>query len=155
MGEAKRRRDQMGDDYWKGKMPIEVKFAMLADHVSETKEGKLVIVGVFDAINAPEAPTVHPQFFVVARFETSVAAGTQHELQLGMWDEDGQALMPLSDPFPIAFAPQGPGRPLRAQFIIQLGMQFPKFGDYEFRIVFNGRQLVAIPLRLNQVGIQK
>ena len=156
MGEAKRRKDQMGDDYWKGRTPMDLKFAMVADHVAETKEGKLVIVGVFDTIYAHQAPATHPSMFAVAKIETSVASGSNHRLQMGMWDEDGREVMPLTPPMDIQFVPQGAGRPLRAQLIANLaGISFPAFGDYELRILINGRQIGDIHLRLQKLEIQR
>lgn len=55
---------------------MDLKFALLADHATLTRDGKLVIVGDFDAITAPKLPATHPQFFVVVRFQASITEGT-------------------------------------------------------------------------------
>lgn len=155
MGEAKRRRAAEGDDYWKGRNPMDVKFALVADHVSETREGKMVIVGIFDTISAPTAPATHPSLFVTARLETSIGSGTKHKMRLGMWDEDGREVIPLSGELDLPFVSQGPGRPLRAQLILQFNLlTFPRFGDYEFRILVAGVQVAAIPVRLQSLVVQ-
>ena len=48
---------------------------------------------------------------------------------------------------PVRLTPQGPGRPLRAQLIARLqGMTFPHFGDFEFHVLVDGREIGTIPV---------
>ena len=135
---------------------MDLKFALLADHVNETREGKLNIIGEFNLISAAQVPATHPLLFLVARFQASVSEGTEHELTIGLYDEDGQAALPQSPTFPIKFVPQGRGLPLRAQVVAQLGgLRFDHFGSFEFHLLVNGRLEARVPLLVNQSGGQE
>ena len=131
---------------------MDLKFALLADHVNTTLEGKLNIIGEFNAISAARVPATHPFLFLVARLEASVSEGTEHELTIGIYDEDGQKVMPKSPTFPIKFKPQGRGLPLRAQVVAQLGgLRFDHFGSFEFHLLVDGRLEARVPFLVSQV----
>ena len=62
---------------------MRVKLALLADSANVSREGKLNLLGIFDAIFARELPTSHPHMHLVLRFEalpadagSTVAIGT-------------------------------------------------------------------------------
>jgi hypothetical protein len=131
---------------------IELKFALLADHVTETREGKLVIVGEFDTIAAPAAPVTHAPMFLVARLEAAETEELEaHEFRLGLFAEDGREIVPLSPPNPIRLLRTGAGR-LRGQIIVQLGaVTFPDFGIYEFRLVVDETELARSPVHVVRV----
>jgi hypothetical protein len=130
---------------------LELKFALLADHVNITREGKLNLIGEFDKLFAQKVPAMHPMIFLVARFEASVSEGTEHRFAIGLYDEDGQAVLPKSPPIPMRFETQGRGRPLRAQVITQLGgVRFPKYGAYEFHLLIDGREMGVIPISVTE-----
>jgi hypothetical protein len=131
---------------------LDLKFALLADHVTETREGKLVIVGEFDTIAAPTAPVTHAPMFLVARLEAiETDELEEHEFQLGLFKEDGQEIVPLSPPNPIRLLRTGSGR-LRGQVIVQLGaVTFPDFGVYEFHLVVDGTILARPPVHVVRV----
>lgn len=131
---------------------MDLRFALLADHVAETREGKLVIVGEFNAIRAPNAPVTHSRMFLVARLEARVTEGSQHRLRIALVDEDGNHVIPASPEIPIDFVPTSPGHPLVAQVIVGLeNIRFPHFGDYEFHLLVDGRLLADVPLTVAQV----
>lgn len=126
---------------------MELKFALLGDAANESKEGKLNLIGEFNTIRSAGEPVGWPALALAARFEASVSEGTQHRFQIGLFDSDGQSILPLSGPLPLAFQNQGPGRPLRGQVIIHLvGLMFPKFGDYSFHLLVDGRLLGEVPV---------
>lgn len=136
---------------------MDVKFALLADHVTETREGKLVIVGEFDTIGAPRAPVTHAPMYLVARLEAADAA--QDDLapgfQLGLYNAAGEEVVPLSPANPLNIVRTGDGR-RRGQVIIQLGgVQFPDFGTYTFRLVVDGHVLAQVPVHVIQIDRQR
>ena len=135
---------------------MDLKFALLADHVNRTSEGKLNIIGEFNAISAARVPATHSSLFLVARFEASVSEGTEHQLTIGLYDEDGKGVLPKSPTFPIKFVPQGRGLPLRAQVVAQLGgLKFDHFGNFEFHLLVNGRIEATVPVSVSQIKEQK
>lgn len=135
---------------------LQVKFALLADHVTETREGKLVIVGEFDTIAAQAAPVTHAPMFLVARLEvTDADAVDSYDFRLGLFMEDGREVVPLSPPNPLRFLRTGAGR-LRGQVIVQLGaVTFPEFGAYEFHLVVGDTVLARPPVHVVRVEPQR
>lgn len=128
---------------------MELKFAMLADWFNETKEGKANIIGEFNLINARSAPVTHGPFSIIARFEAKISEGTEHTFRVGLYDEDGQEVLPQTTDMPLPFQNTGPGRPLRGQVIVRVdGVVLPKFGDYEFHLLIDGRHMASVPFSL-------
>src|SRR6185436_5289009 len=48
---------------------VDVKLALLADGANATAEGKLNILGIFNALHAASFPCAHPHMCLVLRFE--------------------------------------------------------------------------------------
>jgi hypothetical protein len=131
---------------------MELKFAVLADYVSETKEGKLNIMGTFSGIRAQKVPAVHPRCYIAARFHARVSEGTDHTFRIGLYDADGGEVRPLTPDLPLQFTSNGPGRPFVGTVIVDMpALQLPNFGDYEFHILIDGRVMAEVPLSLTEI----
>lgn len=131
---------------------MELKFAILADWINETREGKANIIGEFDRIRAPQVPVVHQHLALIARFEAKVSEGTQHAFRFGLYDEDGAEVMPLSPEVPLEFVSTGRGKPFRGNMIVNVGgLSLPKYGDYEFHLLVDGRHMASITFSLIQL----
>jgi hypothetical protein len=149
MGEAKRRKEALGDEY--GKPQVRAPLALLCDAANHTPEGKLNICGEFNNINAPQLPVQWASMTLVVRLECSIAAGTEHSLRIDMVNDDGQEIVPRSPEIHAKFLPTGPGRPLRAQMITAMeGLIFKEYGDYEFRIFVDGKLTATVPIYITQ-----
>lgn len=133
-------------------MDIEMRFGLLADHVSETREGKLNIMGEFNSFaTAAEFPLQTPPFFLIARFAASVAEGSDHTLDVLLVHEDGKTIASLLG-LPFRFFVIMPGHPMKGQFQIQMvGVTFPAPGDYTFRLVVDGKTRGEIPVSAHRV----
>lgn len=133
---------------------MELIFAMLADHVAETKEGKLVIVGEFDTIGAPQFPATHPSFFLVARFQGTAAEARSHRLRIRLVGPDGQNVLP-QDPELQVHAVRVHENVSRANILLNFaGLQFPQPGVYHFRLELDGTRHGEVPLHLQHVVTQ-
>lgn len=118
-------------------------FGLVADFISETKEGKLNILGEFNTIRSPTEPIQHHSMFVIARFLASASEGTNHQLQVLLVDEDGQEVIPKSENIQLRFQPTGKGLPLRAHVVLHFTpITLPRFGRYSFHYLLN-RHLVG------------
>ena len=129
-------------------------FAMLADHVAETKEGKLVIVGEFDTIGAHAFPATHPSFFLVARFEGGSADARAHRLSIHLHSPDGRSVLPESPELQVQ-AIRVHEHVARANVLLNFGgLQFPQPGVYHFRLELDGAHKGDVPLHLQHVVTQ-
>ena len=135
---------------------MEVKFAVLADHASITREGKLNVLGIFDVINAPTLPMSLPLFFVVVSYEASAAEfDSTKRTEIVLCDEDGNRLLRLPQELKVT-RPQISGTMVTTNQIAGIvGCKFSKTGNYQFDILVNGDSKKTIPLRVNQLPQDK
>ena len=141
---------------WQNYCPMEVKFAVLADHASITREGKLNVLGIFDVINTSKLPVGLPLFYVVVAYEAGAAEfDSTKQIEIVLCDEDGNRLLALSQELKVG-RPQTIGTLVTANQIAGIvGCQFSKTGNYQFDILLNGDSKKTISLRLNQVAQDK
>lgn len=133
---------------------MELRIGVVADLVSTTSEGKVNLLGIFDSIAAAQVPAIHPLFYLFASFTAGVVEGTEHQLQITLVDEDSREVIPPTVSLPLPFAISGAGKPLIGQVIAQFpNVQFPDFGDYEFRLYIDGEYKASIPLSVDRAGM--
>ena len=129
---------------------MEIKFRMLSDFASLTRDGKLNILGVFDEINAPRMPFVLPQMFLVVAYEASAAeAGVDRESRIILMDADGGELLTLEQPLKIPDAKRPGARVAINQVLGLSGFKFAKPGDYQFSFLVDGDEKANLRLRVN------
>lgn len=124
---------------------MQVRIAVLADYASISLGNKLNIMGIFKNMTAQSAPYCHPQMQLVARFEFDSSEVGNKDLRIELVDEDGKQIFSVSGELRIERSPDG--SPATANNVLCLNnMVFPKFGEYEFRILLNDRTEATIPL---------
>jgi hypothetical protein len=127
--------------------------ALLADYANVTTDGKLNVMGVFGRMTVTRLPITYPSLYLVARFEARVTEGTRHTVQVALVDTDGQEVVPKLAPIPLHFQITGPGRPLRAQLLMEFAdLRLPVLGEYDFHIFVDGEYLESVPLYLESVS---
>lgn len=134
---------------------MDVTLALLADGANVTQDGKLNILGVFNALGAVTFPAAHPQMYLVMRFEaTRAEEGKTKQVEIQLADSDGSKLFGVVTTLVV---PQGvPGQPIRMNHILALnGVRFPKSGDYVFNILVGDDQKAAVDLRLVEAKIEQ
>lgn len=130
---------------------MEVKFAVLADAANVTGDGKLNILGMFNALQAPSFPCAHPQMCLVLRFEASRSEeGKSRTIEIQLSDSDGAKVFSINASLVV---PKGkPGMPIRIDHILAMnGVRFPKPGDYVFNVLIGDDQKASVELKLLQV----
>lgn len=131
---------------------MEVKFAVIADHASITREGKLNVLGIFDIINTRTFPVRLPLFYVVVSYVAGAAEfDNTKQVEIVLSDEDGNRLLALRQELKVA-RPQISGTLGTANQIAGIaGCPFNKPGSYQFDILVNGDSKKTISLRVNQI----
>jgi hypothetical protein len=131
---------------------MDVTLALLADAANVSADGKLNILGIFNALGAHNFPVVHPQMALVLRFEASRAEeGKGRQIELQLVDSDGQKMLKVGAQLVV---PSGgpPGAPIRLNHILMLNnVQFPKPGDYMFSILVGDDEKASVELRIVEV----
>jgi hypothetical protein len=128
---------------------MDVRIAVLADYASLSEGSKLNILGIFTTIYSENVPTVHPQMKLVTSWEfNSSEAGTKN-IKIELVDEDGKDILSINGEMRFERSPDG--RSTTVNQILNLNnMVFPKFGEYEFRILIDGDTKSTVPLTVAQ-----
>jgi len=135
---------------------MDVKFAVLADHASITREGKLNVLGIFDVINTPSLPVVLPVFFVVISYEAGAAEfDTDKNIEIVLTDEDGNILQRMKQVLHVD-RPKMAGTVFTTnQLATIIGAKFDKVGSFQFDILVNGDSKQTVALRINHITQDK
>lgn len=130
---------------------MKVKVAVLADYAS-TSDSKLNILGIFTTINALQEPIVHAQMKLVSQIEFNSSEAGEKRLKIALVDEDGIEMFSISGAVTIKRSPDG--RPVLLNQILNLAdVNFPKFGDYEFRLLLDDRTEAEIPVTVTKATV--
>ncbi len=125
---------------------MKVSLALLADHANVSHDGKLNVLGVFNALNVNQFPAVHPQMHFVITFEAHFNdVGSDHPLEIRCLAPSGQNLFKLDSNMKIAQAQ--PGHPVRHNQILALNnLQFQEEGGHTFLVKIDGKTSAEIVL---------
>ena len=128
---------------------MDVSLALLADAANTSRDGKLNLLGIFDAIQAPKFPSTHPSMMLVLRLEASAADGDRaHDLDVRFIDADGARLFKIEARVVV---PPGmePGQPHQFTHPIQInGLALKRPGQYAFEVRMDGVLAATVPLRV-------
>lgn len=127
---------------------MEVDLAVLADAANLTGNGKLNILGTFDAITlGPDFPATSTTFSIVVRLVAHPSELGKHKLLLRVADADGKEVSKLEGDFEVGRKESSP-KPARIPLILGAQVTFPSPGDYTFDILIDGRWEKSIPLEV-------
>jgi hypothetical protein len=130
---------------------MNVTLAVLADYANISQEGKLNIMGVFDAIYAETFPTIHPEMKLVVQYEAGAAdVQATHRIEIHLMDADGRKPMVINGQ--VTVGDVQPGFPLKANSILNIrGAQFERPGDFVFNILVDGELKHQLPMKVLQL----
>jgi len=128
---------------------MRVKLALLADSANVSREGKLNLLGIFDAIFARELPTTHPHMHLVLRFEAlSSDSGRRVGVEVALVDPAGDPVLRL--PGVLHVPPVPAGMTAGVDHAIALAnVAFHQPGDHAFEVRLDGRLAATVPLRVD------
>lgn len=132
---------------------MELALALMADAANTSADGKLNVLGVFDAINAPSFPVTHPSMVLVLRFDAgSVDWDTKQDINIRLINEDGDEMLKVDAALTV---PRGSDVANRHRFTSQFqinGLPLKQPGDYAFDIIINGDRKGQVPLTVRKIG---
>jgi hypothetical protein len=126
---------------------MHVTFALFADAANLSQEGKLNILGVFDAVQVGQLPTVHRNASLVMRLKGTTEDAGSHTVTLRWVGPDGVELWNSQGELRVEVPVQGVGEmdlPLIAS--IDLPMEQP--GAHAMHIALDDRPSATVPLHV-------
>jgi hypothetical protein len=122
-----------------------VSFAMFADAANISQEGKLNILGVFDAVQVGSIPAIHPRAHLVVRFKGTPQDTGVHQVSLRWVNPDGVELW--SSDGHVELTPPPPGvTEIDIPLIASIDLPLDQPGAYAMRIFVNNEQRGEVPL---------
>ena len=86
---------------------MHISFALFADGANISQEGKLNILGVFDALQIGSVPAVHPRATLVVRLKADETDVGVHTLAFGWQGPDGEEIWSSSGELEVGAPPPG------------------------------------------------
>jgi hypothetical protein len=130
---------------------MHVSFALFADAANISQEGKLNILGVFDAVHVGQIPALHPRATFVVRIKATAADAGTHSLALRWVNPRGAELWSSDAQLDVGHAPPGTTE-LDMPVILQLDLPLDMIGDYRMIIKIGDRDDVSSVLHVKATG---
>ncbi len=126
---------------------MHVTFALFADAANLSQEGKLNILGVFDALQVGTLPALHPRATLVVHVKGSVADAGTHRVLLQWMSPSGTELWSSEGELGVASPPTGV-LDMDFPLIAQLDLPLDLAGGYIMRVGLDGAMHAEVPVQV-------
>ncbi len=126
---------------------MHVTFALFADAANLSQEGKLNILGVFDALQVATLPALHPRATLVVHIKGSSADAGKHRVTLAWLSPSGSELWSSDGELGIASPPAGVVD-MDFPLIAQLDLPLDLAGGYLMRVGLDGSTHAEVGLQV-------
>ena len=116
---------------------MHVSFALFADSANISQEGKLNILGVFDALQVASLPAVHPRATMVVRLKALPDDVGRHTLGFVWLSPDGEEMWSSSGQLDVG-APPPAASELDVPVIAAIDLPIQKQGTHVMRVILDG-----------------
>ncbi|HXT14495.1 MAG TPA: hypothetical protein VN706_02615 [Gemmatimonadaceae bacterium] len=126
---------------------MHVSFALFADAANLSQEGKLNILGVFDALQVATLPAVHPRAHLVVHLKGTGSDVGQHTVSFRWLSPNGQELWNSSGDLNVGAPPPGVTE-MDLPLIAQLDLPMDAAGAYVMAIAIDGDHTIDIGVQV-------
>ena len=132
-------------------MPLmQVAFAVFADAANLSQEGKLNVLGVFDALQVGTLPAVHPRAHLVVHLKGSPADVGRHTVTLRWVNPSGNELWTSSGELNVGQPPAGVTE-MDLPLIAQIDLPIDAAGGYHMSVSLDERTSAEVPVQVRTV----
>lgn len=126
---------------------MHLSFALFADAANISQEGKLNILGVFDALQVGQLPTIHPRATLILRLKARGDDSGRHTLALGWFGPDGEELWSSSGELEVGAPPPGAAE-LDVPVIAAIDLPIREPGIHAMRVALDGDECAELVLHV-------
>jgi len=126
---------------------MHVTFAMFADAANLSQEGKLNILGVFDALQVATLPTVHPRASLVVRLKGARIESGAHTVSLQWLNPSGVELWSSVGQLEVAAPPPNVNE-MDMPLIANVDLPLDEPGSYTMRIALDSHPSADLKLQV-------
>ena len=128
---------------------MHVQFALFADAANVSQEGKLNVLGVFDALQVGQLPSLHPRATFVVRLKAVAADEGPHGVRLEWVNPVGEMLWSSQGELVVGSPPAGAdGIDVPLLAVVDLPIDVP--GIYTMRMAIDDVEALRTALQVNQ-----
>lgn len=129
---------------------MQVAFAVFADAANLSQEGKLNVLGVFDALQVGSLPAVHPRAHLVVHLKGSPADVGRHTVTLRWINPAGNELWQSSGELNVGQPPAGVSE-MDLPLIAQIDLPIDAAGGYHMAVSLDDRTSAEVPVQVRTV----
>jgi hypothetical protein len=126
---------------------MHIHFALFADAANVSQEGKLNILGIFDALHMGQLPGVHPRATFVMRIKAVPEDEGGHELTLAWRNPEGETLWESRGELNVGAAPEGADG-IDMPLLAVLDLPIDRAGVFSMVVSVDGNEASATPLQV-------
>ena len=126
---------------------MHVSFALFADAANLSQEGKLNVLGVFDAVQVATLPAVHPRANLVVRLKGSRLDIGKHSVTLRWINPAGSELWTSSGEIEVALPPPAVTE-MDFPLIASIDLPLDQSGSYVMRIALDDEARADVQLQV-------
>jgi hypothetical protein len=131
---------------------MQLSFVLFADAANLSQEGKLNILGAFDAVHVQQFPALHPRATIIVRLKGTPDDVGVHEMTLRWINPRGNELWSSSAELNIQ-APPNATADLELPVIVQIDLPLDVVGDYAMVVDLDGVRHGEALLHVRGTGI--
>ena len=124
---------------------MHISFALFADAANLSQEGKLNILGVFDALQVASLPAVHPRAHLVVRLKGTRSDVGKHSLSLRWTNPAGNELWSSTGALDVGMPPAGVND-LDLPIIASLDLPLDAAGAYTLSVALDDQPTADLKL---------
>jgi hypothetical protein len=130
---------------------MRIAFALFADAANLSQEGKLNVLGVFDAVQVGSLPSLHPRAHLVARITGSRSDAGAHVMTLSWRNPAAHTMWTSNGELRIEAPPQGI-EAMDLPFIAALDLPLDQPGTFTLVIEIGGVEMASVPLQVRSAA---
>ena len=116
---------------------MHVSFALFADAANISQEGKLNVLGVFDALQVAAVPAVHPRATMIVRIKALADDAGRHVLAFTWMSPGGDEIWSSSGELEVGSPPPG-ATELDVPVIAAIDLPIQEVGTHVMRVALDG-----------------
>jgi len=129
---------------------MQVAFALFADAANLSQEGKLNVLGVFDALQVASIPAVHPRAHLVVHLKGSPSDVGRHTVTLRWINPQGSELWTSTGELNVSTPPAGVTE-MDLPLIAQIDLPIDGAGAYHMTVSLDERKSAEVPVQVRSV----